>query len=287
MTDYIIYIDEAGDAAIDQQNSQLNGKHTEWLCMGGYLVTKDHDNNLRSVCDELAELIGGQTGQTLHFRNYSNKNKLKICEALGTKTARAFIVCSYKDTLRNYDNPKASRAGTVTSDRDYVYNYLVRILLERVTEFVQLDAFEKKIKNPKLKIVLSYRKGHNFNHLKQYIRQIARQAENKSTYQKTRVICPEVLANDTIVTKDPKKEPGLQLADIVTSAVYFSIDTDKQKEFNEPIALQLWKVIAKGKHNERRANEGLTLFPPNSIKLLSKKQVEFFHHFGYNSENEK
>jgi hypothetical protein len=51
------------------------------------------------------------------------------------------------------------------------------------------------------------------------------------------VICPEVLANDTIVTKDPKKEPGLQLADIVT--LYLSIDTDKQKEFNEPIALQL------------------------------------------------
>ena len=101
------------------------------------------------------------------------------------------------------------------------------------------------------------------------------------------MICPEVLANDTIVTKDPKKEPGLQLADIVTSAVYSSIDTDKQKEFDEPIALQLWKVIAKGKHNERCANEGLTLFPPNSIKLLSKKQVEFFHHFGYNSENEK
>jgi len=209
LTDYIIYIDEAGDAVIDQQNSQINGKHTEWLCMGGYLVTKDHDNNLRSVCDELAELIGDQTGQALHFRNYSNKNKLKICEALGTKTARAFVFFSHKDTLRNYKNPKASRAGTVTSNRDFVYNYLVRILLERVTQFVKLDASQKRIINPKLKIVLSYRKGHNFNQLKQYIRQITRQAENKSTYQKTRVICTEVLDNGTIETKDPKKEPGL------------------------------------------------------------------------------
>ena len=128
---------------------------------------------------------------------------------------------------------------------------------------------QKNIRNPKLKIVLAYRKGHNFNHLKQYIRQIARQAENNSTYQNTRVICPEVLTNDTIESKDPKKEPGLQLADIITSAVYFSIDTEKQKEFDEPIALPLWKVIAKGKHNERRANEGLSLYPPNAISLLS------------------
>ena len=69
--------------------------------------------------------------------------------------------------------------------------------------------------------------------------------------------------------------------------MYFSIYTDKQKEFDEPIALQLQKVIAKGKHNKRRANEGLTLVPPNSMKLFSKKQVEFFHHLGYNSEIEK
>ena len=101
------------------------------------------------------------------------------------------------------------------------------------------------------------------------------------------MICPEVRDNGTIETKEPKKEPGLQLADIVASAVYFSIDTEKQKEFDEPIALQLRKVIAKGKRNKRCANEGLTLVPPNSKKLLSKKQVEFFHHFGYNSEIEK
>lgn len=142
---------------------------------------------------------------------------------------------------------------------------------------------QKNIRNPKLKIVLAYRKGHNFNHLKQYIRQIAPQAENNSTYQNTRVICPEVLTNDAIDSKDPKKEPGLQLADIITSAVYFSIDTEKQKEFDEPIALPLWKIIAKGKHNERRANEGLSLYPPNAISLLSEQQIEFFHRFGYNS----
>ena len=144
MTDYIFYIDEADDVAIDHRNAQLIGKHSKWLCIGGHLVTKGQDCNLRSICDELAEIIGGQPGQVLHFRNYNNTNKLKICKSIGTKTARAFIVCSYKDTLREYNNAKASRASTVTSDRDFVYNYLVRILLERVTLFVKLDASAKK-----------------------------------------------------------------------------------------------------------------------------------------------
>ena len=98
----MIYSVEAGDAVIDQQNSQIHGKHTEWLCMGGYLVTKDHDNNLRSVCDELAELIGSQTGQTLHFRNYSNKKveNMRVSRNENRESIRSLLLQRHFAKLR-------------------------------------------------------------------------------------------------------------------------------------------------------------------------------------------
>ena len=96
LTDYIVYIDEAGDAAIDHNNRQVDGKHSEWLCLGGYLVTREQDNVLHDVRNELATLIGGTHGQALHFRRYTNENKEKICDLLGQKTARGFVVCPKK-----------------------------------------------------------------------------------------------------------------------------------------------------------------------------------------------
>lgn len=281
MTDYIVYIDEAGDAAIDHNNRQVDGKHSEWLCLGGYLVTREQDNVLHDVRNELATLIGGTHGQALHFRRYTNENKEKICDLLGQKTARGFVVCSYKDTMRNYNNERARQAGTATSDRDHLYNFIIRLLLERVTNYVKIDARRKEIINPLLKVIFSYRKGHSAAHLKLYLNQLKLQAENETTHLNTRVIHPEVLQKNLIVCEDPKKVPGLQLADILTSAVYFSIDTEKLGKFETPLALLLYKIIAKSNDSGKRANEGITLFHPKADQLISSEQAELFNKFGY------
>lgn len=128
--------------------------------------------------------------------------------------------------MRNYNNERARQAGTATSDWDHLYNFIIRLLLERVTNYVKIDARRKEIITPLLKVIFSYRKGHSAAHLRLYLNQLKLRAENKTTHWKTRVIHPEVLQRNLIVCEDPKKVLGLQLADILTSAVYFSIDTE-------------------------------------------------------------
>lgn len=281
MADYIVYIDEAGDAAIDHNSRQVDGKHSEWLCLGGYLVTRAQNNFLQNVRNELATLIGGTHGQALHFRRYTRENKEKICDLLGQKPARSFVVCSYKDTMRNYTNERARQAGSATSDRDHLYNFIIRLLLERVTNYVKIDARKKAIVNPLLRVIFSYRKGHSAEHLKLYLNQLKLQAENQTTHLDTRVIRPEVLRRDLIVCEDPNKVPGLQLADILTSAVYFSIDTKKLGKFETPLALRLNKIIAKSNNSGKHANEGITLFHPKAGQLISFEQAKLFNKFGY------
>ena len=73
----------------------------------------------------------------------------------------------------------------------------------------------------------------------------------------------------------------MQLADILTSAVYFSIDTEKLGKFETPLALRLYKIIAKSNDSGERANEGITLFHPKADQMISFEQAELFNKFGY------
>lgn len=282
---YTLFIDEAGDDKAERLKPAVKNGNSEWLCLGGYLVRSENEADLTRRRDKLVVSIGGRAGQTLHFRKYKAQNKEKICAGLARFPARAFVVCSYKQTMVGHSNARAAAAGSASSNRQYLYNFVVRLLLERVTEFVEEDARENKIGNPRIKVVLASRRGHHFGHFKAYVLQLIRQATAETTYLKQKEIRPDLL-NYNLIERAPASEmPGLQLADAVVSSVFQSIEQASPGYCNRP-AFHLRRIVA-GKRRWKNGpihknNIGLTFFPATkAMDQITDDQKKFFSSFGY------
>lgn len=231
-------------------------------------------------------MIGGQPGQALHYRNCKPWNRLKLCKGISEFSARSFVVCSFKKTMVGYRNERAEAAGNSSSNKQFLYNFVVRLLLERVTEFVESDANVKKIDKPKIKIVMAARKGHHFGMFKAYVHQLINQAKSGRTHLDTKVIKADLLSYGLIERAPASTLAGLQLADIVVSSTFQSIETLSPNTQDMP-AKHLRKIIYGKKRWTSgpiyRNGLGMTLYPANDvIELINSSQKEFFEYYGYN-----
>ncbi|MDG1288866.1 MAG: DUF3800 domain-containing protein [Lentibacter sp.] len=166
---YTLFVDEAGDDKVDKLKPLNTQGNSEWLCLGGYLIRSEDEASLERRRNDLWTAIFGQKGRPIHYRNLKDFNRLRVCKALAQHSARAFVVCSFKETTVGHENHRAARSGTASSSSQYFYNFVVRLLLERVTEYVAKDAAKHGLESPKLNIVLASRKGHHFGHFKAYV----------------------------------------------------------------------------------------------------------------------
>lgn len=280
---YILFVDEAGDDKAENLRPHAPNGNSEWLCLGGYVVRAAVESELDARRDELLREVGGKAGGVLHFRNYKPRNRVKVCKKLSTFPARAFVVCSFKETMVGHVNTRAAKAGA--DPRQVLYNFVSRLLLERVTEFVKLDALEQRYREPVLKIVMASRKGHHFGQFKDYVQKLLNQAAAGNTFLDIRVIAHEVLRYDQIERAPASTLSGLQLADTVVSSTFQSIER-ASPHYREKPALELKKIFAKKKHHPKypakALNVGMTLYPTNKvIGLLTDEQWAFFSEFGY------
>lgn len=282
---YTLFVDEAGDDKVDRLKPDFESGNSEWLCLGGYLVRAEIEADLDRRRDAILKAIGGQPGGVLHFKNLHPKNRSKAVNALVTKanSARGFVVCSYKRTMLNHRNDRAAAASS--NQRDYLYNWVTRLLLERVTHYVANHARRNGIERPILRIVMASRKGHHFGQFKAYMQQKINQATAGTTYLATRDIDPAVLRYNLIDRATASKLPGLQLADVLVSAFFQSIE-QTSPHYADKVALQLFPLMAERKttsgRKRRKDGEGVTFFPPmEAVHFLTPEQSAFFEHFGY------
>ena len=211
-----------------------------------------------------------------------------MVRALASKKypARGFVVCSFKRTMLGYHNARA--AAATGRDKDYLYNFVCRLLLERVTAFVAEDARRKQIEKPILRIMMDRRKGHHFYAFKAYVEQLIRQAIAGTTFLPTRQINPHVMRSTQISNPSAREVSGIQLADVLVSALFGSIE-QAATGYGEAAALALRPLMAPRKPRPRTPtgwnNEGVTLYPaPQSAHLITPQQAAFFEGFGYDMQ---
>lgn len=284
---YTLFVDEAGDDKLQSLKPDDSGGNSEWLCLGGYLVREECESDLLSRRDAIRRAIGGKDGQVLHYRDLNPRNRMIATGMLASKASRAkgYVVCSFKKTMLGYRNPRAE-AALGEPHKDNLYNYVCRILLERVTHFVADHGHQNGIEKPILKIVMASRKGHHFGQFKTYVMdKLVPQALGGTTYQDDRVINPDVLSRELIIRAPASTEPGLQLADTLVSSFFQSIEQNSPHYAQKP-ALLLTPLMALrtrryANHRVFANGEGVTLFHPSAAKLLNEDQRSFFAHFGY------
>lgn len=286
---YTLYVDEAGDDKSDSLKPDDPRGNSEWLCLGGYLVHAEDDDGLDHRRDKIGRAIGGRAGQPIHFRNMNPRNQgiaVGLVASLEHR-ARGFVICSYKKTWQGYRNARAE-AVHGEQKRDTLYNYVTRLLLERVTNFVFKHGNDRGIKRPLLRIVMASRRGHYFGQFKVYVMHtLVPQAIAGTTYQDTREINPEVLNSALFYRMPSSTSAGLQLADVMVSAFFQSIE-QLSPQFPAKIATNLSPLMSRAMWDHKSktsvsARDGVTLYHPEAFTLLTEDQRQFFERFGYRS----
>lgn len=275
--DYVLYVDEAGDDGIRSFRPEDPKGSSEWLCLAGYLVRRKTDPSLPEVLSELRATINATQGRSLHYRDLSRSKRLAACEFLGKRPARAFAICSYKRTMHNHRNPRAEAAAG--SSRQFFYNWIARLLLERVTEFCLADCEKNGTVPTGIKIVFSHRGGHRYGQMKAYFALLKRQALTGSTFLAKRIIRPELFRWGLVDYVPHYQLAGLQLADVVASAVYQGLDTHSAAWSCDPVRA-LRPIFAQEPCSPPSfADFGMTLIP--RAAPLDEQQRTIFQEFGY------
>lgn len=273
--EYVLYIDEAGDDGLKKVLPIDPDGSSEWLCIGAVLIRAENENKVDSWVANIREDIAATQSDVLHFRRLSPMKRRRACVLLAELPCRVFAVCSNKKNMRGHNNERAAKRGS----EQWYYNFCVRLLMERVTDFCLRDSRKKYSNSRYVKVVFSMRGGHSYGQTKAYWEVLKAQSAAAMTYLDKRTISHEVLHFNLVDYVPHKENAGLQLADIVASAFYQASHTDGPRWSTEP-AIMLEARVAK--ENDSAADYGLVLQPmPPTKANLTENQKLIFEHYGH------
>lgn len=209
-----VYVDEAGDPGAKDGLRFLGDRH-EWFTFGALVVRTSMQEDLVGWVKELREEARARQAGALHYAQITRGRRTGVCERLAQKPCRAFVFASHKSNLRSYFNPRLNKP----IDPERVYNWCFRLLLERVTAWVEQRQLSEIGKLEPLRLVLAQR-GHGYNHFNSYIDRLRWQRENGQLFLKGPGLAPVHLDRTEWVVEQAALNPGLQLSDVIASAFY-------------------------------------------------------------------
>lgn len=269
---YVIFVDEAGDPGI---KSVGPGAASEWFTMGAMVIEQSRDPETVQWVREIKTGVGQIQKPFFHYKDVPQGDRRALaCELLAAKPCRLFAVASHKPNMSGYQNPRAE-----TQRGQFVfYNWVLRVLLERVTRWVRARSLADHGEVRKARLVLSATGGLNYNQLIAYHELL--RAQGKNAYLGANTIAWDVLSHTMYEPVPARTNAGVQLADIVASAIYQAANVDGSYWNIEP-ALSLRPRMALGSGG-LAANCGLTLMPlRRSDQRLDQPRRKIFEAYGY------
>jgi hypothetical protein len=270
-----VYIDEAGDPGVKPKKKEER-LWTDWFTVAAVVVSDQSDSDVVDWVKDMKEAVRSQNNAAgLHYRSLSDTNRARVCRMLGRKRVRIFAVASQKDSMREHYNPRLGRAN----DRDF-YNWCLRLLLERVTEWCYRRVQPHDDKDCSARIVFSKRGGHNYQDLRDYLRKLEAQCLTKNLVLKKKGIAPGVIRDGLIFVEKDSDVAGLQLADIAASAIFHAANS-VSKRYNLEPALALVPRLTNAHNSKKAKNAGLLLLPFAHQGTIHPDDQAIFTEVGY------
>ena len=184
----------------------------------------------------------------LHFRTLNHEQKVFTCQSIASQDIALAFTISDKSTIAG------GRYEKLFKSKGYLYNYLVRWLLERLVSACKAASDEKLCS---LRVVFSRRAGTDYASMKSYL---AKLALGQDVYKAPRTTDWSVLDIGGIEVENHSKRAGLQLVDCATSAIFAGLEPDAFGNIESRYGLLLRdKLIRTG--TGLAYNAGLTVVP--------------------------
>ena len=207
---FIAYIDEAGDPGIKKVAPIDPNGASEWFTVGCAVVRAVKEPNLVPLVQSIKQSVFSTQSPDLHFRNLVEHKKLPVCQALADADLRFFVVASNKKNMRGYRNPQAE--AYPSKQQNIFYNYCIRILLERVSQWCARRSENERKKPKHVKLVFSKRGGHSYRHVQTYLHLLAKQVEGGRIYQTANIPDFRVIDHRLMEVIEHNRNAGCQIA---------------------------------------------------------------------------
>lgn len=225
---FTLFVDEAGDDGVKAYLNPKNDYSSEWFVLGGIVSKESDENDLVKLVNTATGKAGMPLGRDLHFARMNDKKRKIICREFSKGKFRWFSVLSHKDNVRGYRN---ERAAFTSGSQNYLYNFMLRILLERVTAYCKKynDLCKVRSNYSDLRVILSDRGGVNSPCIGNYLTILWRQFNCGGTFLNKGLIDFSVFDPKSVSIKPNSELCGLQIADFVVSSVYKCLPQERQK----------------------------------------------------------
>jgi hypothetical protein len=228
----------------------------------------------------------------LHFHRLDASMRYRASRMLGKLPVRCFAIVSHKTNMVGYSNPRVERrhawrdyapdgTWTVKPRSSFFHNWLLKVLLERVTQYVGTRSRREYGRPRTVRMVIAKRGGFNLHAFKAYLYD----SRIKSTAGTT--LLPGDLDWSVVDLEQISEAPaanvaGLQLADIVAGAFSNAVDYRRFGACELRYARNLARRMTLSPHTGRVTDFGVMAWPrPLRRAKLRSDQVEIFRHYGY------
>ncbi|PZU05286.1 MAG: hypothetical protein DI606_19965 [Sphingobium sp.] len=249
-----VYIDEAGDPGVKPKATD-EPHWSDWFVLSAVVVGAENDADTVEWIKDMNRAIRRNGPSDIHYRKFSDANRRHVCRVLASKPVRLFIVASHKDTMRRH---RSQRLGK-SNDKQF-YNWCLRLLLERVTEWCARRGRKMGAGVFPARLVFSHRGGHDYGELRGYLRRIIAQSLTGNLTLDRKGITPDVIFDDLIEVVPHDNLAGLQLADVAASAFWQAACSTSRRHDLTPASDLICRLARKGQR-KRPDGFGMMLLP--------------------------
>jgi hypothetical protein len=272
---FVAYIDESGDTGLQKVRPRTGGA-SEWLVLSCLLVRSERDTDLPQWVREIKAKFKNDQRSDLHFSDLLPVKKAIACMELAAKPCRLFIVMSNKRNIEGYRNPNIDDAN-----KAWIYWFLTRILLERVTSFCDRRSPESERGQVTLRIIFSRRGGLRYIDFESYLRKLQRQSRAGMLVLNHGDLKWSLIDYEEIRVLNHGERAGLQLADIGAAAFFQAVERNRPADCDPQYAKMLKPIIAT-KGFGGPLSFGIKTMPSLPEMQISPEQREIFEFYGFN-----
>jgi Protein of unknown function (DUF3800) len=264
-SNFYAYVDEAGDEGFGKLRQPGTSGQSKWFALGATLVSEQNDKFIPSWRDEVMSLFPNKQARSdLHFRNLNHNQRVASVKLLSEKQLGICVVASNKETI--IDSSKKQ----IFKEKQHLYNYLVRYLMERLTHACYQKVALDGNRPARLFVTFSRRAGTDYAVMQKYFELMR---DGMEVMQSKRSINWQVFNPADIRVENHAVRAGLQIADVVTSASFAALEPNEFGNIEPRYALQLKNRFLK--ENSAVLDCGLTLIPRINQNPLNAEQLDF------------
>ncbi|MGH6889393.1 MAG: DUF3800 domain-containing protein [Rhizomicrobium sp.] len=276
---FVAYIDESGDTGLQGVKPNAPQGASEWLVLSCFLVRERDDINCPSWTKEILAKTWSKRAD-LHFSKMLPEKKQLACELIAAKPCRYFIVASNKKNIEGYENVRAAIRNPQKGKTSWLYWWLARLLLERVTEYCEMRIKPIDRGKSKLKIIFSRRGALTYRDFDYYLKKLHWQSVFKTQFIDTGDLCWSMIDFEEVFCLDHSQRAGLQLADMGAGAFFNALERNRPADCVTTYA----KLLKPRMALDRRGHVlgfGIKPMPALHSMGLAMEQREIFEFYGY------